>query len=378
MTDLAPLQEFRDIAVVPVSDVAGHIALGGPIWPAFDRQIAARHCRDRQPVDICPPRPAEARPLRNPAVWGGFLDLKFGHLIVKQMTRLPQSLRNRPDDLYLLTLPPGQSVAGLPAWVWQILGWHGVPRRRVRLVNKALGVAELRVAAQGEMMGKQPTGAAYLDLLDANMVRRALSPEPAPVVFVTRAGMVARGLGGHAGAAYLAQVLARAGVRVVDPLAQGVAGQMAIYAGAGVLVFSEGSALHGRLLLGRVAQDIHVLRCRPNRDIGAEQLAPRCRELRYHAAAGQRLGARMRAGGDRYDLMAALYDLEVVFEVFGGLGHDLRPHCDGAAQHAAVLHDLRGWLESCQTAPDQVLDNLNLLAQAGFALDHSRQPAALP
>jgi len=365
---------LHDVPVVPVRSVARHIAHGGPIWPMFDQQTTARHCRDRLPVDRSPAVPRRARLLREPAVWGGFLNPQFGHLIVEQLTRLPQSLRDRPGDLVLFTLPPRMTEATLPGWVWQALDWHGLSQSRVRLVDRALRARTLRVAAQGEMMGKDATAGAYLDLLDQNFARQALVADPAPVVFVARAGMVARGQGGHAGEAYLAQALARAGVRVVDPATLPVARQLAIYAGAQVLVFSEGSAQHGRLLLGRLHQAIHVLRRRPSRDLAAEQLAPRCDHLRYHAAVGHRLGAQMPSGTNRLDLTAALYDLDVVFDLFGQLGHDLRRDWDAAAYHAAVHHDLCGWLSHCPTDADQRQANLALLAAAGFPID----PSCLP
>ncbi len=366
------MQAFRDIPVVPVQSVSRHIARGGPIWPAFDTHVAARHCRDLLPVDRCPEAARRPRPFHRPVVWGGFLNPHFGHLIVEQATRLPQSLRDRPGDLYLFTLAPGQTEGSVPGWVWQVLNWHGLQRRQMRLIRSDVLARDLRVAAQGEMMGTHVTGEAYLDLLDANMARRGLRPDRAPVVFVTRAGLVAQGQGGHAGEAYLAEVLAQSGVRVIDPLRHSVAEQLAIYAGARTLVFSEGSAIHGRLLLGRIDQDIHVLRRRPNRDLAAEALAPRCSTLSYHAAVGQRLGARMPNGIVSQNLTASLYDLDVIFALFGGFGHDLRKDWDDAAYRAAVQQDLRGWLETCQTAPDQLLKNLALLAQAGYSFDPAR------
>ncbi|MGL6208997.1 MAG: glycosyltransferase 61 family protein [Paracoccaceae bacterium] len=374
MAGLPPLQHFRDVPVVPVLTTSRHVAEGGPIWPTFDQQINARHCRNRQPEDKRPATPATMAPLSEPAVWGGYLNLQFGHLIVEQLTRLPQSLHDRPDDLYLFTLPRSQTAETLPPWLWQILDWHGLRRDRLHLVDQPLCAAELRVAAQGEMMGLAHTDAAYLDLLDQNTQRQALVPDPAKVVFVTRAGMVANGQGGQAGEGYLADVLTRAGVRVVDPVQHPVAGQLAIYAGAETLVFSEGSAIHGRLLLGRVAQDIHILRRRPNRDIAVEQLVPRCQTLSYHPTVGRRLGARMRSGTVRYNVMASLYDLTVVFDLFDRLGHDLRPHWDDQAYHEAVTQDLQGWLANCHTAPDQLKSNLAMLAKSGFTIDLSRLP----
>ncbi len=374
MTRLAPMLEFRDVPVVPVRSVASHVARGGPIWPGFEQQTTPRHCRDRLPVDRCPAAPTRTKRLREPAIWGGFLDPQFGHLIVEQATRLPQSLHERPGDLVLFTPPPGMTEASVPIWIWQVLDWHGVARDRLRLVDRALDVRNLRVAAQGEMMGTNATDEAYLDLLDQTTVPRLPQGQPSGVVFVTRAGMVAQGQGGHAGEAYLVQELTRAGVRVIDPASLPVDRQLAIYAGAQVLVFSEGSAQHGRLLLGRLQQTIHVLRRRPNRDLAAEQLAPRCDDLRYHATVGRRLGARMPGGTTRQDLTAALYDLDVVFDLFASLGHDLRRDWDDAAYRAAVQADLRGWLVACQTDAEQRQTNLALLAAAGLPID----PTSLP
>ena len=365
---LAPLQVFRDVAVVPVQSVVQHVAVGGPIWTDFDQQVTARHCRDRKPVDTCPAAPAQVDALAQTALWGGFLNPQFGHLIVEQLTRLPQSLAERPGDRVLFTLPRGATVSSVPDWVWQALAWHGVSRERAWLVDRPLAAAELRVAAQGEMMGRDVTGEAYLDLLDRNPQRAALVPDPAQVVFVTRAGLVERGQGGHAGESYLADALRLAGVRVVDPARLSVSQQLAIYAGARVLVFSEGSAIHGRLLLGRIAQHIHVLRRRPHRDLAAEQLAPRCDALTYHAAVGRRLGARKPGGVNRLDLTAAIYDLDVVLDLFARLGHDPSRHWDTTAYDAAVARDLTGWLSSCKTDADQHLANLDLIRQAGFQI----------
>jgi len=363
------MQVFTDIPVVPVKSVDKHIARGGPIWPDFDRQVAARHCRDLLPVDRRAPAPAKAKPLQRAAVWGGYLDLHFGHMIIEQMTRLPQSLVERPDDLYLFTLPPGETEESLPAWVWQIMDWHGLPRRRVRLIDQPRRVTDLRVASQGEMMGTHVSSEAYIDLLDRNVNARNLVPERSRVVFVPRPGMVAQGMGGHAGEAYLCEVLTQVGVRVIDPSRHSVADQLAVYAGAEALVFCEGSAMHGRMLLGRIAQDLHVLRRRPHRDLCAEQLAPRVANLHYHAAVGHRLGARMASGIVHLNLTSAIYNLEVVFDLFGRLGYDLRPLWDPAAYRAAVAQDLRGWLAHCKTTPEQLLDNLALIARAGFPLD---------
>lgn len=371
---MPPLQRFDDITVVPLSELSRHVGCGGPVWPDFDAQTAPRHCRDGKPVDRCPEATEPLEKVEEPAVWGGILDLQFGHLVSEHMTRLPQSMAERPDDICLFAIKPGVDAAALPDWVGQALDWYGVPKARRRVVTVPLRVARLSVAAQGETLGWQRTEAAYLDLLDRNTARNGLTVDPCPVVYVSRAGLLRLGQGGHAGETYLGEVLMQVGVKVVDPARLSILDQCAVYAGAQVLVFAEGSAMHGRQLLGRVAQDIHVLRRRPNRDIGLSQLAPRCRDLRFHAAAGKQLGVQMPGGGMRYDLAPAFYDLDVVFGLFADLGFDLARHWDQDAYLASVAADLRGWFARCRTTPEQVLRNLELIAAAGVSLE----PAATP
>lgn len=364
---LAAMQHFRDVPVVPVTHMRGQVFRGGPLWPRFFRQKAARHCRAGAPVDRRPlvAELAATQPLRGSAVWGGTLGLQFGHLIAEHMTRLPQSLRDRPDDLYLFTLSPGCGARDLPDHIWQVLGWYGLDPAQVHLVEAPLCAADLRVAAQGETLGLPPD-AEFLDLLDLLPAARGLCPEPADILYVSREGLVAEGRGGHAGEAYLTGALRRAGVRVLDPRTCGVTDQLAAYAGARALVFAEGSALHGRQMLGRIRQDIHVLRRRARRDTGRAQLQPRCDRLAYHEAVGANLHAEMPGGGDRVDLMLAIYDLEVVFDLFAALGHDLQKGWDEAAYQAAVEADIRAWLGRCHTSPEQRAANIARLTYAGF------------
>ena len=367
MTGLPAMQLYRDVPVVPVLRARRSVAQGGPIWPDFDAQVAARHCRNGLPSDSLPSQPARLRPISRHAVWGGYLIRQFGHLVAEHLTRLPQSVRDRPDDLYLFTVERGDDAASLPGYIWDVLGWYGVRRDRVRIITQPCLVARLRVAAQGEMLGGVPTSPEYLDLLETTAARNRLQPEPNRLVFVTRAGLAAKGLGGHAGEGYLADLLARLGVRVLDPGRVPIRDQLALYSGAGVLVFSEGSALHGRGMLGRLPQDIHVLRRRSWRNTARTQLAPRCVRLVYHQTLSGRLGTGTETRGSRVDLELAFYDVEALFAAFLACGIDLRPLWDQAAYRAAVAADLAGWSAANPTTPAQAAANLAVLAGLGFA-----------
>lgn len=366
MAAFPPMLLFHDVPVAPASRNVRSKGSGGPVWPDFDRQVAARFCRDGIPSDSRPPVPAKLHRIEGPAVWGGFLIRQFGHLVAEHLTRLPQSVMERPDDLYLFTLEPGETRDSLPGYIWDVLGWFGVRPGRTRLVNRGFLAPELRVAAQGEMLGKQPTPAAYLDRLQALARRNRLEPVRAEIVFVTRAGMVAAGKGGHAGEGYLADALARCGVRVFDPGRATLREQLAVYAGASVLVFSEGSAQHGRCLLGRLPQDMHVLRRRSRRNTAITQLRARCQRIAYHETVAASLGTATEARGSRVDLVAAVYDVAVLFALFGTLGVDLAGVWDDRAYRAAARADIAGWMAAHPVSAAQHAANLAALAAVGL------------
>lgn len=92
----------------------------------------------------------------------------------------------------------------------------------------------------------------HLDLLEEVERLNRLAPIQNDVVYVSRNGYLAMGKGGTAGEAALTDALSRAGVAVLDPARTTLGTQMALYAGAKLFVFAEGSAIHGRQLLGRV------------------------------------------------------------------------------------------------------------------------------
>ena len=298
--------------------------------------------------------------------------------MAEHLTRLPQTLRDRPDDLYLFTGMPGATPETLPGYIWDVLDWYGVRRKRFRMIRRPWLCHELRVAAQGEMLGGIPTSPDYLDLLEAIARNNALVPEKNEVVFVTRAGYVPLGKGGHAGESYVADLLQRAGVTVIEPGQLPIRRQMALYAGARVLIFAEGSALHGRCLLGRVTQDIHVLRRRSRRNTAHVQLRPRCSHLAYHEVMAGTLGTRTDQRGNRADLDLALYDPEVLIAVLAEIGIDLRPHWDEEAFLAAVRSDIAAWSALVPTSADQRAENREVLADLDLAPDLLPDPAPHP
>lgn len=335
---------YHAVAQVPVVPGVKPIKAGtkgGPIWPDIDAYADLRHCRNGRPVDLTPDRPSDFAETLPAAVWGCFLDLRFGHLVAEHLSRLPLAVRQWPDLPVLFAAPEGVERADLPSWVWEIFAWIGLDADRVRVVTRPVLVERLFACCQQETMFKVRPSQAYLDLLTGLTAR--LPAQTTGLLYVSRQGLVAEGRGGHAGEAYLIRLLQETGVSVLDPRQCTVMQQLHAYAGARTIVFVEGSAVHGRQLLGHVSQDIHILRRRDGHSIARQQLAPRCRKLRYRDVAGPTLPVYRKNGPRRDESDLRLYDLEGLWNTFATLGVQLQGKWREAEYRAAVVKDLEAW-----------------------------------
>lgn len=337
---------FTDVPVMPLQAFAVHDPQGGPLWPEFDTQTTARFCRQHGvPVDALPiAEPCQAE-ITQDAVWGGYVHPHFGHLIAEHLTRILPSLQARPDDLVLFIVERDRDPGLVPAFFHEILQWYGLPRERVRILAEPTLVRRLSVVPQGEVLWGKAPDASYLDLLDALPARNELDPVPGGIVYVTRAGLVARGQGSHLGEGYLIGLLQDLGVTILDPAQHGLRAQLARYAGAKTLIFAEGSAMHGRQLLGRVRQDIHVLKRRV-RYLARPLLRPRARRLSYVNANGGVLRVRDSASNGYPHLNAVFYQTEPLLGCFDALGLNLRAAWNQSDYLSAALDDAGLWERS--------------------------------
>jgi hypothetical protein len=342
------VQHFRDIAVHPPqqSFLDGLLADGGPVWPDFDTQLAVRHCRGGRAVDRTPaPWDAPYHQIDSPQVWGGFLHYAFGHLVAELTTRIPQSLETRPDDRVLFVTTPGLSRARLRPNVQDLLAWYGLGPDPWDLVTTGLQVADLRVAPQAGQLFGPPPSPETLARLDRIATRNALCPERAPLVYVHRLGMIARGSGAHAGERYLVDRLSAVGIPVLDPATAPLRRQLEVYAGASVIVFAEGSAAHGRQVLGRRDQTVTILNRRPGERLAKAALGARVSHLTHAEATATIIAGVRTDGAIRFQKGLSIFDLPAVFAAFAAHGVHLAHGWNMTAYRASVIADLHVWAE---------------------------------
>ncbi|WP_424942141.1 glycosyltransferase 61 family protein [Aliiroseovarius crassostreae] len=362
------LSTFQDVTIVPTQRFHQRIHCGGPIWPDFENRHFERQCRKGAPVDTCPTAPDTVQLRREEGVWGGFLDRQFGHLVAEHLSRLPIAKSAWPEKRFFFTIEPGLAVSDIPNYVWDLLAWFGVEQDAVDIVTQPIRVETLHACAQGETLPAETPVDGYLDLLETITSQQGLKPDPHQITYVSREGQLAKGGGGHLGEDYLIKCLVDLGVHVLDPARVTPKQQMQTYAGSKTLIFAEGSALHGRQLLGRLDQDIHVLRRRKNRWMAQRVLAPRVAKLEYHDTADSELAFYRKDGHKKVDCTAALYNVPVLLDLFEDLGVPLRSVWDQAAYENTVAAEALNWLQQHNLQPEHMLENLDRLSGAGITI----------
>ncbi|MBL1435197.1 MAG: DUF563 domain-containing protein [Rhodobacteraceae bacterium] len=352
---ISPMQEFRKVTVVPSIERRGPIFRGGPIWPRWDTQVFARHCRRNRPVDSRPDDPETTPKVYDgSAIWIGPIYWQFGHQIAEFSTRIVQSMDERNGDKLIFSVMP-QFVGKMtwetaPAHFRAISEWFGVSREIVELCHEPITIEHLRVAKQGEQLGGIGPSSQYLDLLDENWEKKTLSPDITKTTYVSRANL-APYFGSHAGALYLDDVLRKAGVNVIYPESMTLTAQLLAYKGAETLIFSEGSALHGLQLLGRGLGSVVVLNRRTvessgPRRMAAPQIRPRARHLSYLNVVESLLQFYNAEEIGLANSAISLFNTERLLDEFNALGIDLRPHWDEKAYIDMKERDICSWLST--------------------------------
>ena len=340
---LPPMRSFHDIVVGPAPDRD----TPGVFWPDFDSQIEPRLWRwnkpdCRRPAPLKGPVTAE---FTDPAVFVSMYDNHFGHMVSETVPRLPQSLAEFPDLPLIFTtnvkLPPHHPSAMFRG----VLDWLSIPLSQIRFIHEPTLFRELHVAAQAEHLDGPLAPPGYLELLEARTHDKLGQVRPEGVAYVSRVTLAPQ-KGVHAGESYLVEMLRELGVRILIPEEMPLPEQMRAYANTKHLVFAEGSAIHGRQLIGRVDQHISILRRRFRSAIAQHQMAPRAASLTYVPCFAGALKIKRVEGTVIQHAMSSLMNTQPVIEHFEGLGVPLGRVWDQGEYLKARDRDLLAYLRA--------------------------------
>lgn len=361
--DKPPVMEiltFPNITIVPSTAIYGYpdrIANGGPLYPDFENLARIRYCVGGTPRDELPPPPtSEPEVVDEDFIMGFYARPQFGHLIQDNLSRLVVARARFPDLKALFITDPVYRPTGAHDSLYEICDWFGIGRQDIRFVTQPIIVRTLHVAANVEASFSEPPTRAYLRLLSANQARNRLVPVESTVLYVTRAGMLGKFRGGHPGEGYFVTLLAKAGVTVMDPAQVPLREQLRHYAGAKTIVFAEGSALHGRQLLGWLDQEIVIINRRPTRRMAVRSMRARCKRVSYVEATVNTISPIETSGRERGDAAISILDTQMLRDEFKRLGVDLSDTWDDAAFSEAAQEDVNAWVSVMRKSFSAVID----------------------
>lgn len=359
---IPPIQTFKNITVVPLlSEITGKVQDSGPIWPDWDSQVAVRHCRNGLPIDNCPRVPEKIDAyVDEPLIWAGKTNAHFGHYIAEDASRILlalQSSKTKPllFGSRLTRLSRTGKLEDAPPVFLQIAKWFGLPVERIKICTQNMRVSTLEAAPQAEQLynlrqrqDQFIPPSEYLDLLDQNTHKNALTPIRNKMVFVSR-GKIPRYLDAHGGSQYLDAVLRELGVFVFHPEEHDLEVQLAVYAGAEQLIFAEGSAVHGLQLLGKSQNSLAILNRRPNSKIANFSLEGRYKEHQYIEAVDSVIFWKNPTFGNGKRPPAvisrrSIFNTNALLESFSALGINLASVWDEKTYRIALEDDLKTWI----------------------------------
>ena len=279
-------QSFRDVVVVPYSDLLdrwrdGEIHRGGPVWPDWDAQLAARHGRGGRPSMSARRIPRDRS--RRRGRWPG-----PGPLSIRSGTSWPTSpapagdARDAAGPAHRLRHAAGPGLDE-PATAPGLLPGHP---RLVRCASTAgRSSRHPRASASCSWPPRQSSSA---DRARTRLPRRPRRAHPerlgravaTRLLYVSRAAMEAR----FAGERYLEEVLGAAGFRVLRPETLALAEQLA----PTVRRRAWSSRRVPRCMpcsSGALDADVRVLERRPGTRLAEANLQPRVRDLAYEEVA---------------------------------------------------------------------------------------------
>ena len=118
------------------------------------------------------------------------------------------------------------------------------------------------------------------------------------------------------------------------------------------LVFAEGSAVHGRQLLGRLEQDVLILNRRSGTRMVPAQLDARCKLLTYAEPIAHFAAPRDAAGSPLADRGLALPGLPALARALDACGLDLARHWNTEGFRTEVSRDVAAWAAAMRLLPE--------------------------
>ena len=358
---------FRDVVIVPYESLLDRFNglsahRGGPIWPDWNSQTEARHCRNAAPIDDQPSQPnATIETLADPVIWGSAICTHFGHQIADFSTRLLHSKVTHPNAKFLFCAKSGsriETIEQAPTFFQEILDWYDIAPDRVKIASRPLLAKQLIVAPQAEQLSSYGPSPEYLDLADAHTNKKlSLGRRRQGTVFVSRAGTKHH----FAGESYLETLMSDVGIKVIRPETLSLLEQLSEYCASEWLIFSEGSAIHALQLLGRSLGKVQIVNRRSDQRLAKGIIADRAQSLEYIDIVQGTLHGFTPFGVAKDWQAVTLLNEEALVSYLASVNPELKRQWNHSMYVAQRDRDILAWIRR-ETQPDGSIHHLSACA----------------
>lgn len=374
----APIQAFRHPLVAPRGEgfrggfVADPELCGG-------QGSRLRQTRFRTPIDTFDPEARYDQTLDGDYAFAGMTYHHFGHVMSELVHRILLSrdaVRDGASWLFVHALGQHTKLQEMPRYITDIYRFLGIDPARAIVVNEHSVARRLFVSEQGSDIGggAKPGYLALIEQHSRGRLDEAFGNTPRPgKVYVARTEVT----GGFLGERYVEKVFERAGFYVMRPQNLPFMEQSDIYRKAEVVIFPEGSAVHGTELLWEGAIKRAILVNRHGHEFPSFEVVLRPRSRRLHSFRANRYVAslgflRPGAADGHPNVGVAYFDLEAMAALLKAEGIAKLEAIDQRAYREAVERDValyvQRWKKEQQVPDERVAEFMAATDRAFQAL----------
>ncbi len=319
---------------------------GGPLWPRYAWQWKARHARGWLPIprDAAPSFIAEPTMTIPQAIWCGPIAFHFGHAVADFGMRIAESAYSGLPCPLLFAME-SQLDIDPPEYFWQILRHLKVDTDRVLIVRSPIKVEKLYVYPQSEVRGGAGPSRQHLDLMD-RITGSTANQTTNTMVYVSRSRLHENHnfpVGQIAAESYIENALTQVGFTTIHPEEMPVDQQLEAYKNASTLIFSEGSALHGLQLLGRLHSKLGIISRRKGKSMPTTSFQGRVQKLTHiNAVHGMIYSLRSNGRADKTRAISVL-DQKHLIDSLMKFGVDLTGIWDSNTYCRTRNDDIKSW-----------------------------------
>lgn len=294
--------------------------------------------------------------IKQPVVFSGIFWNNFGHFLLESLARLWAYEHVRGLDPYLLFylnwVPP--KYLEKENYAYQVLSGFNIPHNRVVFTDKPVMIKDILIPSQ-------KYGYTYCKNPDADMMKfirsfryPAIMPkgfEEAEKIYVSRS-KIPDGAGKPIGEKHFDEYLASNGYKIFHPEFYNLYQQLTLYSRVNKIIFCDGGALHGCILLPDLKAEVAVIARRRDADYDCREITDQFVGYRKEVVWIDAVKEQYQFGLESWDAVSFVDWFEVSVQLLArGFVNNVFERFNKVDKHGLIYNELRRHIQSVSNKP---------------------------